>query len=190
MNFFTVGFLLALMPLDLGWGVGYIIKAAGALFLFGGIAELMPFEKSIVKHRPLAAMLLLAGAASAGAVFGLSKLGHNTAYNIAGLLSGVVTTAIAVLFFRKFFALLKERPDLAANEAELRRLSARFDRMLFVTVLVLAADALNRFTGGTVVADAAGIVMVVTKLTFYCFLISCGLSLNKIRQSFNKAHSA
>jgi hypothetical protein len=62
--------------------------------------------------------------------------------------------------------------------------------MLFVTVLVLAADALNRFTGGTVVADAAGIVMVVTKLTFYCFLISCGLSLNKIRQSFNKAHSA
>ena len=52
MNFFTVGFILSMMQLDLGWLAGYVIKLVGALFVLGGIAELGDFDKRAYRLRP------------------------------------------------------------------------------------------------------------------------------------------
>ena len=52
MNFFTVGFLLANLQLDLGLWVGYAIKLAGGLFMLGGIAEMSYVDEGVKGCRP------------------------------------------------------------------------------------------------------------------------------------------
>ena len=189
MNFFTAGFVLACMQLDLGWGIGYIIKLVGGLFIVGGIYELSPFEKRIGKYRAFACAFVLVCAAAAAATLALAH-NESSVLKFESIAAGLVTTAMAALFYRKLYSLLKERTDIVGDVPGVLKASAQYDRMLFVTILVLAADAVNRFTGGTSAADAAGVVMYFSKIVFYVYLVACGLSMNKLRVSFNSSHPA
>ena len=188
MNFFTVGFLLANLQLDLGLWVGYAIKLAGGLFMLGGIAEMSYVDEGVKGCRPLAAAftVLCAGVAAALALADLPK--ESSALKSISIVSGVVTTAGAGLFFMKLLKLLREKPDIAANVPEVGRASARYVRMLIVLAVVLAADGINRFTGGTAAADVTGVIMYFTKIVSYVYLVLCTLDFNRLRVSFNSAH--
>ena len=198
MNFFTVGFFLACLQLDLGLGIGYVIKLAGGLFMLGGIAELGAFDREINRYRPLVLAFIPACAASAAAVFALAK-NESDMIKYAGIAAGVVTTVIAALFYRLLLGLLERKPELADNVPEVKKLVPRYDRMLIITAFVLFADAVNRFTGGSeaaaasqevTAADIAGVIMYFTKIIFYVYLVLCSLGFNKLRITFNSAHPA
>ena len=188
MNFFAVGFLLADLQLDLGLWIGYAVKLTGGLFMLGGIAEMSAVEGSVKRLRPAAAVFLLLSAAAAGIIglAGLSK--EDGALKVISIVSGVLTTAAAGYFFVGLLRLLRENPDIAANVPEVKRLSAQYNRMLFVYAVVLAADGINRFTGGTAAADVTGVIMYFTKIVSYVYLIVCALGFNRLRMSFNLAH--
>lgn len=193
MNFFTVGFLLANLQLDLGLWVGYVIKLAGALFMLGGIAEMSLVDDSVKKLRPLDLLLavLCAGSAAAVSLLSAPKLSESSdVHKTVSIICGVVTTAAAGLFYRRLLTLLKEKPDIADNVPETARLAPKYDRMLFVLAVVLIADGVNRFTGGTAAADVTGVIMFFTKLVSYVYLLICTLGFNKLRITFNSAHPA
>lgn len=198
MNFFTVGFFLACLQLDLGLGIGYVIKLVGGLFMLGGIAELGVYDREIERYKPLVLAFIPVCTASAAAVFALSN-NESDAIKYAGIGAGAATTVIAALFYRQLIRLLERKPELADNTPEVKKLAPRYDRMLFVTAVVLVADSVNRFMGGDAAAqnsdsitaaDIAGIIMYFTKIIFYVYLVICSLSFNKLRISFNSAHPA
>ncbi|MBR6871968.1 MAG: hypothetical protein IKN17_00510 [Ruminococcus sp.] len=188
MNFFTAGFVLACLQLDLGWGIGYVIKLAGGLFMLGGIAEMNAVDDGAAKYKPLVLLMIPACAGSAAAMFALAGE-KNDLTKVLGIVCGAVTTFLACLFFRKLFALLKEKPFIAGNAPETERLAVRYERMLAFTAVALIADGVNRFTGGTEAADATGLIAFFTKLIVLAFLISCTLSVNKLRVSYNSVHA-
>ena len=187
MNFFTVGFLLANLQLDLGLWIGYAVKLAGGLFMLGGIAEMSLLDDSVKKLRPAAAVCLLLSAAAAG-VLGLAGLTKEDAgFKSISIVSGVLTTAAAGYFFFGLLRLFREKPHIIDDRPEVGRISSRYDRMLFVYAVVLAADGINRFTQGTA-ADVTGVIMYFTKIISYVYLIVCALGFNRLRLSFNSAH--
>ena len=73
MSFFTVGFLLSNIQLNLGWGAGYAVKLVGALFILGGIAELGYFAPAVRRERGLS-LLLLGQTLGAGSPWGPTHL--------------------------------------------------------------------------------------------------------------------
>lgn len=186
MNFFTVGFLLANLQLDLGLWIGYAVKLAGGLFMLGGIAEMSLVDESVARLRAQAILFALL---SGGAIAAVS-LTEGAGLKTASIVSGAVTTAAAGLFFRQLLGLMKEKPQIVDNIPEVGRLAPKYDRMLIVLGVVLAADCINRFTGGTAAADATGVVMYFTKIISYVYLIVCEVGFNKLRISFNSAHPA
>ena len=193
MNFFTVGFLLANLQLDLGLWVGYAIKLAGALLMFFGIAETALVSESVKALRPAAILFTVLSAGSAAAVKLLSaeKLSESgDAHKTVSIICGVLTTAAAGWFFAQLLRLLRDEPSIADNVPEVNRLVPKYSRMLFVLAVVLTADGINRFTGGTAAADVMGVVMYFTKIISYVYLLICTLSFNKLRTSFNSAHPA
>lgn len=193
MNFFTIGFLLANLQLDLGLWVGYVIKLAGALFMLGGIAEMALVDESVTKLRlhAIGFAVLCAGSAAAVKLLSAEKLSESgDVHKTVSIVCGVLTTAAAGWFFVRLLTLLREKPSIADNVPETARTSAKYSRMLFVLGVVLTADAVNRFTGGTAAADAMGVVMYFTKIISYVYLIACTLCFNKLRISYDSAHPA
>ena len=193
MNFFTVGFLLANLQLDLGLWAGYAIKLAGTLFMLAGIVEMALVNESVTKLRlpAVGTAVLCGGSAAAVKLLSAEKLSESgDAHKIVSIVCGVLTTAAAGWFFVKLLALLKEDPSIADNVPEVNRLAPKYSRMLFVLAVVLTADGINRFTGGTAAADVTGVVMYFTKIISYVYLLICTLSFNKLRISFNSAHPA
>ena len=156
--------------------------------MLGGIAEMSYVDEDVKGCRPLAAAftVLCAAVAAALALADLPK--ESSALKSISIVSGVVTTAGAGLFFMKLLKLLREKPDIAANVPEVGRASARYVRMLIVLAVVLAADGINRFTGGTAAADVTGVIMYFTKIVSYVYLVLCTLDFNRLRVSFNSAH--
>ena len=203
MNFFTVGFLLANLQLDLGLWVGYAIKFAGGLFMLMGIQEAALVDECVVKLKALGiSFTVLAGASAASVkIFQSAELSNGEdIIKIVSIICGVLTTAAAGLFFRKLLIMLRDNPGIADNVPEVGRLKPKYDRMLIVLAVVLIADAVNRFAGvpaGTAkpndeitVADIMGVIMYFTKIISYVYLLICTLGFNKLRMSFNSAHPA
>ena len=187
MSFFTVGFLLSNIQLNLGWGAGYAVKLVGALFILGGIAELGYFAPAVRRKRGLSLLLLgacIAATAGAFLVKGKSSLLVNT----DSIVNGAATTALAALFFMSLIGLFKDTPELFENPPVVSSLEKRYTRFLMVTGTALAADILNRVTGGTVVADAAGLIAFFAKLIGYVFLLTALLDFNRLRAQFYKLH--
>ena len=169
------------MQLDLGFFAGYIIKAVGALFMLGGVAELEPFEKRVRPMLPLAAALLVL---SLGSVPAVLIVGGKAVPAVCG----AVTTVPPAVFFYKLIGFFSEDEGIIGNAPEVRRMSLRYRILLGLTAVSLAADIVNRFTGGTSAADAAGVVMVIAKVVFYCMLASCGFYMNSLRRYFDMTH--
>lgn len=187
MNFFTVGFLLANFQLNADWASGYFVRLVGALFMLGGIAELSGFEVRVKTLTPLCAMLAVLSAASGVTMLMMSDKGTVMSRSVC-ILDAMVTTALAAVAFRALFGCLAENTSIVANEPEVAKAASGYDKLLIVAAVSLAADAVNRFTGGTVAADAAGVVMAIARVVFYVMLIAGAFRFNRLRCSFNAAH--
>lgn len=188
MNFFAIGFLLGNMQLDLGWLSGYVIKLIGALFMLGGITELAMFYKKTESLRALGIAFLVLCAAAVGGSFAARNM-SSSLQNICAAVCGVVTTAAAALFFRRLISLLLGSTSLFRRGGLLERAQKRYNIMLIVTAVFLSADMINRFTGGTMAADAAGVLMFFSKIVFYIYLIMNTLDWFRLRADFNSIHS-
>ncbi|MBR1764367.1 MAG: hypothetical protein IJ746_03135 [Ruminococcus sp.] len=188
MNFLTVGFVLGLMQLDLGWLAGYVIKLLGALFILGGVTELGDFEKKARSLRPAGICFLVLSAGACAATFAV-RGASDSAKSLCAAACGVVTTAAAVCFFKRLFKLLMGSMSLFRRGGLLEQEAKRYNVMLVLTALFLAADIINRFTGGTMAADAAGVLMFFSKIVFYIYYIMCSVGFGRLRADFNSIHS-
>ncbi|MBR1392546.1 MAG: hypothetical protein IJ561_01780 [Ruminococcus sp.] len=187
MSFFTVGFLLSNIQLNLGWEAGYALKLVGALFILGGIAELGYFAPAVKRERGLSLLLLGACIAATAGAF-LVKGKSSMLVNTDSIVNGAATTALAALFFMRLIAVFKDTPELFENPPVVKSLEKHYTRFLMITGAALAADILNRVTGGTVIADAAGLIAFFAKLIGYAFLLMSMLDFNKLRAQFYKLH--
>ena len=188
MNFFTVGFILSMMQLDLGWLAGYVIKLVGALFVLGGIAELGDFDKRAYRLRP-AGICFLGLCVGACAAMLAARSASDSVRNVCSAACGAATTAAAVWFFKMLFKLLLGNIGLFRRGGLLEQEAKRFNVMLALTAVFLTGDIINRFAGGTAAADAAGVLMFFSKIVFYIYYIMCSVGFAKLRSDFNSIHS-
>ncbi|MBR4621946.1 MAG: hypothetical protein IKO44_00265 [Ruminococcus sp.] len=190
MNFLAVGFLLCNLQLGLGQGWAYAVRLVGALFMLMGIAELKPFEERAETLRPQALCLTALCAAATAAVFAANAANaSDKAVNICAALSGALTTACVILLSRKLIALLLSCLQLFRRGGLIELASKHYRIMIVLAAVFIPADIINRFAGGTKIADVAGLIMFLTKLVYCIYFIVTCVCWGRIRADFNSTHS-
>ena len=204
MNFLCVSSAFLLFQLNIRWTSNYIIKAIGCFMFAAGIKELSDlcrFEmKSYEENSKYLESVFHKGLLS-GALCGLSALCiwllrfldlKDIAFNMVAVILGIAVACISFELFRTVFMFIKKNDAcedaskrLINNSANLNRMGSAFFKAAICTGVNLFADAVNRFFDIKSVSTAAGLVVTISKIFMYIFLIMIVFQFNKIRTDCN-----
>lgn len=182
---------MVMLQLNISWIANYAVKAAGMLFMLGGVTEISAFCKGFSRLRASAMITLGVNIAGIAALC-IAALVHAgaAAVNIISVPIGVLSFILIYLFVKEMIKLLLKNNALVNDESNIRRLSAGFNHMMILASASLVCEIINRIAGTNALGDFMGVIVFVVKIAAYVYLISTGLTFNKIRCDFNMKHSA
>lgn len=189
MNFFTLGYAFLVIHLNMGWASNYILKLAGILFMLGGISEISYFSKMFagLKKRAYISLAVSASSCLIVSCFKLMELG-GALFSAVSVIAGTASVLAAFIFLRDLMNLLVQNNFLVNDASNISRLCSSWQKLAFFTAVNILFDILNRIVPVTAIADFAGVMMTVTKIVLFVFVISTVWTFNKIRCDFNNKH--
>lgn len=189
MNFFALGYVFLVIHLNLGWASNYALKLVGMLFMLGGLSEISAFSGAFgdLKKQAYGVMAVSAASFVAILVLKLADIG-GALFSIVSVVAGVVCAAAVMLFLYKLIRLLIVNNQLVNDVSNISRLYSGWQKLACFTAANILFDILNRALPAGLFADFAGVVVTITKIILFVFVISTGWTFNKIRCDFNDKH--
>lgn len=173
----------------MGWTSSYILKLAGILFMLGGISEISDFSKAFsgLKKRAYASLAVSAASCLIILCFKLAQR-EGELFSAVSIIAGTASVAAAFVFLRELMRLLAENSLLVNDTSNISRLCSGWQKLAFFTIVNMVFDILNRLVPSAAVADFAGVMVTISKIILFAFVISTAWTFNKIRCDFNNKH--
>lgn len=190
MNFFTVGFVLLSLHINIDMPLNYALKLVGTLFMLGGIKEAAEVTDGFDSVKGLT---FTVGAFSLGGLIGsiLIKAGAVTgaAAKIISVLLGDGGAAAALLLqYKVAVKLMLPRHELVNDPSLLAALVKKWRNMAFFTVICMVCDVLQRAISQVTVQAVVGSVLTISKIIMLICVAVMGAAFNRVRMDFNVTH--
>lgn len=192
MNFFTIGFVLCGININIGLELGYVIRLVGLLFMLGGISETEAVDRSFGFARFRKTVFISIAAAAAGLLSALSVRLLNvgeTAANIMSMIFGCASFVTVMLTQYSIITHMKPMRTLVNDLSLIRRFDSKWKKFAVFASVSLLCELVTRIApAGGAVHTYSGLLLLITRILMIIMLCASAAAINAMRDDFNIMH--
>lgn len=192
MNFFTIGFVLCALSMNIGMELNYVTRIVGALFMLGGIRELDSYlgKPLFAKHRAAEfAILLTAAGGLVQALMTRYGVLSRSAGNVLSIVCGSLCTLAVLGDQYKILRKIVPDHDLVNDPSLLTALWKVWKKYAGFALCSLICEIGGRvLTVGSSEYVYMGVVLVGSRILMYIYLVIMGTAFDRCRRDFNAIH--
>lgn len=192
MNFFTIGFVLCGININIGFELGYVVRLIGLLFMLGGISESEAVDRSFGFAKFKGAVFISIAAAAAGLLSALAvrflEIG-DTAANVMSMIFGSASFITVMLTQYGIIAHMKPMRTLINDLSLIRYFDNKWKKFAVFASVSLLCELVTRIAAaGGAVHTYSGLLLLITRILMIIMLCASASALNAVRNDFNRLH--